>query len=161
MDVSPIEDDEDLYRSVPVDKGHFHYAEDGRLVISAPAFSDRRKRPSVDRAKLCNYDAHASRKQQDAGVVKVVAKAVRDLTPMSVFDGKRQIASAIIDIEHVPIEGQSDIADNPAHAEIFAASTTGAPLGNGFHRRLCEALARLATEEGWVLRPTTSVDTGD
>jgi hypothetical protein len=52
-----------------------------------------------------------------------------------------------IDVEHKPIENDPFEPDNPAHAEIY----TDPECSKKEFRRVCEALARLANEVGWLI----------
>lgn len=81
----------------------------------------------------------------------VIAGKVRAIGPRQQFDSKnRPIGFMNIDIEHMPIENDGGERDNLAHSEIY----TDPPCGGKPFRRICEALAQLANEAGWLIPPT-------
>jgi hypothetical protein len=150
--VSHVEDDEDLYRSIwPTgEDSHGLYVTypDGSVRFGSQAFADRSRRPSVDRASLCDNDPVRARKHPSAGVTMVVAGKARAIGPLPKFDTKNRPVDWIqVDVEHVPIENDPAEPDNPAHAEIV----TNPLCSKKEFRRLCEALALLANEVGWLV----------
>jgi hypothetical protein len=110
--------------------------------LSAQAFADRNRRPSVDRAHLCGNNSAYSRKNAGEGVVSLAARTVRTLTASKYDkDGKIIVQEYFADVEPVPL------GDNPAHAEIF-----GRPAfdNDKVFRRICESLAR---NTAWEIVP--------
>lgn len=117
---------------------------DGTVRITSQAFSDRRYRPSVDRAKLRNYSPRLCLLAESDGVVSVITHAVRTIDtvvqndkhgkPMQIFE---------IDVEAVPIVNDSALPDNPAHAEIYMKPECS---DKRVFRKLCERLAQFASE---------------
>ena len=63
-----VQDDEELYRSVRGKLEDKEYSiRKGKLIIEAAAFQDRYKQPSVDRAKLIDYNPALSQKSETDG----------------------------------------------------------------------------------------------
>jgi hypothetical protein len=153
-EVTHVEDDEALYRSVPpdgVEKGLVVLHADGSLDhFSSQAFSDRSHRMSVDRAMMRDNQPERTCKQPNAGVAQVITGDVRHIGPLAVSDSHgAKVGDAQVDVEHRPIENDPDEPDNPAHAEIFVD-----PDSTSRYRRVIEKLALLATAQGWVLEPS-------
>src|SRR5438128_11449008 len=73
-----VADDEVLYRRVPHRPGHF-VDENGHVRVTSQAFSDRRFRPSVDRAKRCGHDPSHTQAAPTDAVVSLVAWQVRGI----------------------------------------------------------------------------------
>ena len=155
-----VEDDEQLYRSVRSVAGgqQCYRIENGRTVFTVAAFLDREKKPSVDRAKLQDFNPSRSRFDRNDGIVELVAANIRAIGLITQTKDKTRSQHAV-DIVPDPIKGEpaKKIAENPAHAVI----TTQPPLTSGkAFERLKEALARVATDAGWCIEPETPLRRG-
>jgi hypothetical protein len=146
-----VADDEELYRRVRENvPGHTCFKiEGGRVVFLNSAFNDVSDRPSVDRAKLRQFDPHRTRLMQDDGIVALQTAAIRQLGPIPRFDNhQKPITGFVVDVLSDPVLG------NCAHAVVVTAP----PLtGKGAVRRLKEGLVRLANDAGWRIEPGTSL----
>ena len=136
--ITPIDDEELLYRAVR--SGEIVRTAQGKVEVKAEAFSDRKNRPSVDRAQMRNFDPCLTRDSFgfDRGVIMLYAHQVRSISPLDDFDASgATIRGPQVDVEHKPLP------DNLAHAEIF-----GQPHieKKSLFRRLRVALSRLAEE---------------
>lgn len=142
-----VADDEVLYRRVPHRPGHF-LDENGRVRVTSQAFSDRRFRPSVDRAKLCGHDPSHTRAAPTDAVASLVARQVRGIDTVEQRNEKGEvILRHSIDVEPRPIRDDPVLPDNPAHAEIFAVPEF---QNERTFRKLRESLALLAE---WQIPP--------
>ena len=146
-----VSDEEELYRNVrkELDNEEYYFDENtGKLEIRGKAFLDPDKQPSVDRAKLRNFDPKESRIGKGDGIVSLFAKDVRQIGDVK---GDGNIIHAV-DIKPDRTE------DNEAHAlitvqpEFFGSNNKQ----NKTFKLLRIALARLATENGWTLEPEIS-----
>lgn len=146
-----VSDDEELYRSVrETVAGQLCYRiQGGQVVFSQAAFNDRSMRPSIDRAKLRDFDPHRSRLSREDGIVALRADAIRRLGPITQFDNRqRPLTQHAVDV--IP----DWIIGNCAHALV----TTHPPVtGPSAFRRLKEGLAWLANEAGWRVEPGTTL----
>lgn len=137
-----VKNDEVLYRRVPNES--LYYVRDPVSGINRPnsaAFSDRRFRPSVDRATLRGFAPQKTQITDADGVASITALQVRQL---QFSHGAPVTTEYVADVEPVPV------ADNPAHAEIFARPTIYTETKNAF-RKLAERLAREA--KAWEIPP--------
>lgn len=150
-----VSDEEELYRSVrkDINADEYRYDENtGELVITSQAFRDSQREPSVDRAKLRDFDPNKSRIGEGDGVVSLIAKDVRQIGDVKSKNTDDEIEHAV-DIKPDPT------SDNEAHAlitvqpEFFGSDEK--KKGKSF-KLLRKALARLATENGWTLEPEIS-----
>ena len=132
-----VDDDETLYRSVK--RILWKQKNNGEFYLSSQAFTDRNRRPSVDRAKLCGHDPSYTRFSPSDYVCSLVAKDVRTISTVVKYDKKGipQVRHNI-DVEPVPL------SDNAAHAEIYAVPEIS---GERLFKRLLERLACLARWE--------------
>jgi len=141
-----VDDNEQLYRRVLKE----HYTvEGGVLRISSQAFSDRRWEPSVDRARLREFDPRRTQVSADSGVVSIVARDVRAITQVTRQQDNVTTVFMPDPIED-PISASQGVEANPAHAVIV--TNPRIPNGSTF-RKLLEALSYLANKTGWVLPP--------
>ncbi|MGH2516960.1 MAG: hypothetical protein ACRDHP_15010 [Ktedonobacterales bacterium] len=152
--ITPVNDDEDLYRCVWYDEGEnrvglYVTEPDGTVKFSSQVFNDRRQRPSVDRATLCGHEPKHAQKKPSAGVTAVLAGKIRVLGPFDQSAPGKVIEKVIVDVEHKPIKDDPNEPDNLAHAEIFTQPVCS---GNVF-RKVREALALLANDRGWLIKP--------
>lgn len=149
-----VENDEVIFRRVsrvrlPSGQVCYEVTSSG-IQFSHAAFNDAHKRPSVDRACLCDDDPHHARESVDDGIVALVVSSVRQLTPVvqrHIDPGppRREIETPLApDVIADPIDG------NDAHAVIVTNPLLESPSA---FKRLKEALARLATAAGWRIEP--------
>lgn len=149
MLVTPVTDDEVLYRRVPRKEGLYIIQADGIIKVSSSAFSDRSFRPSVNRAELCQNNPFKTQRETTDGVVSIVTRDVRAIDTVVQNDEKgRPVKVFCIDVEHVPIIGDPVLPDNPAHAEIYLIPSSS---NRTTFRKLCERLAQLANEREWEI----------
>jgi hypothetical protein len=145
MEVSVVEDDEFLYRSVRDDPNCFAII-GGLCRLSSSAFNDAGCKPSVDRAVLVQNNPAISQKGPEQGVVTLLASEVRAIAPLVQYDasGKNKKSVHLVDVLHAPI------LVNLAHAQVEASP---AITGSGVMKRLKESLCRLADTRGWTIPP--------
>lgn len=146
-----VSDEEELYRNVRGEGGdeYFYDPTTGHLIIESKAFLDRQKEPSVDRAKLKNFDPEKSRIGEEDGVVTLITHEVRQIGDVVSNGPKGNIVNHAVDV----------IADrkpqNDAHALIVVEPKffgSGSKKSKAF-KLLRVSLARLATKNGWILEP--------
>lgn len=142
-DADFVGDDEMLYRAVRNNSQNVVVDAAGAVRLSSQAFSDRRMRPSVDRARLRNHESALTRFDVTDGVVRLIAAQVRGLS-VSVNDAN---GNPIPDQVHVADVEPVPLPENPAHAEIFGRPEFD---NKAAFRRLCDLLARLAE---WEIKP--------
>lgn len=153
-----VEDDEQLYRRVPNLAPSVYSTEGGQLRFSSTAFNDRSKQPSVNRAKLQNFDPHRSRFTNMDGVIELNTAKIRAIGPI-VQQNNSGSSSHVVNVVPDPIHGEFSLAikANPAHALIV----TQPPLtGPSAFKRFKESLAKIATDTGWCVEPGTSLPRG-
>lgn len=145
-----VDDDEILYRRILAGRNLYKLRTDGTIEISSQAFYDPELRISVDRARLCKNDPRYTLGNHSGGVVSLVAREIRSVVDLERKVPQEQVIERFkIDVEPVPI------ANNDAHAEIYAI-----PEFTDFDRkrafkRLCQRLARLAEAKQWEIPPTS------
>jgi hypothetical protein len=145
-----VYDYEDLYRSVRPDE---YKTIGGKVIISASAFNDRERKPSVDRAWI-GRDFKEIRKSPSDGITKLTAGEVRTNSSVEAFDAKgRKIGRHTVDAMHRPIIDCPGEPENPAHCQIECDPRI--ETDNTF-KRLKEALAGLATRVGFIVRPDSA-----
>lgn len=150
-----VADEEELYRNV---RGNLDYDEysynstTGDLTFLPQAFNDREKEPSVDRAKLRDFDREQSGISKENGIVTLIAEGVRQIGDVVIKDDKGKQDKHAVDVKPDRIHG------NEAHALIVVKPKF---FGSGSKQKaafklLRIALARLATRSGWTLEPRSS-----
>lgn len=149
-----VSDEEQLYRNVRGEGAdEFYYDETtGNLVIESKAFLDPQKEPSVDRAKLRNFDPEKSRIGEKDGIVALITQKVRQIGNVTTNDDKGRQVNHAVDVSADPIP------ENEAHARIVVEPKffgTESKRNKAF-KLLRKALARLATQGGWTLEPRNS-----
>ena len=77
-----VPDDDLLYRSVRIQPDELEIENGIACRIHAQAFSDRRRRISVDRASRVNFEPNRSRKSPNQAIVFLVAKETRKQAPI-------------------------------------------------------------------------------
>ena len=151
MTPTPVADHEWLYRAIKPGSAAYRVTDDG-LRISASAFADRNRRPSVDRSALRAHPTEARLGAGD-GVTRLLTEDVRRIGHIRV-DPSDPLSERFysVDVVHRPTSlAQGDARDNPAHCQI---ESTPRIDRDRHYRKLCEALASLATRQGWVVAPT-------
>jgi hypothetical protein len=149
-----VSDEERLYRNVR-GKGSDEFFYDpatGHLTIESKAFLDQQKEPSVDRAKLRNFDPEQSRLKEENGIVTLITQEVRQMGDVVTVDDKGSQFSHAVDVNAASISG------NKAHALIVVEPKFFGSVSKqkAAFKLLRKALARLATQRGWTLEPRNS-----
>ena len=148
MPTDIVADDEALYRAVANLREHFPRDAQGVRRLSAAVFSDRKMRPSVDRAYLRGYQPERSKFSLSDGVLQVYAHQVRAISVLQNDEKGRPMPyrAFVADVEPVPVP------ENEAHAEIYGKP----PFDNkSVFRRVCEVLTR---NSEWAVEPTDWAD---
>ncbi len=135
-----------LYRRVPNRPGDFYQPiNGGGHQVTSGAFGDKRgrpaseQRPSVDRAKLRDYNPTKSKFRLDDCVVSLTVDKVKRI----------ELSEKTIKVIAKPIKDDPDQSDNPAHAEI----TVEPPFDTkGQFGRFKQQLARVA-DSNWEIPP--------
>ena len=147
-----VQDDEELYRNVrgELEYDEYSYNDAGALIIHSAAFRDRFKKPSVDRAKLKKFNPRCAKLNETNGIVSLIAADVRSIRGVVTKIDDKDVVPHTIDIIYDPIPGE-----NCAHSQIvvipeFFGSTN---KKNSTFKLLQRLLARLATQNGWTLKP--------
>lgn len=151
MEPTEVADAEWLYRAVRVDGHEYKYTPEG-LRISSAAFRDVGRRPSVDRDSLRERPEDARLGITD-GVVKVLTRDVRAIGHIRVnpSDPANETAYTVNAI-HRPLSTENgDDRNNDAHCQI--ESQPHIAVDRHF-KKLREALAYLANQNGWIVPPT-------
>ena len=146
-----VADDEELYRRVREKvPGHTCFRlEGGQVLFLHSAFNDVSNQPSVDRAKLRQFDPHRTRLTQEDGIVALQTAAIRQLGPVPRYDNRQKpLPGSVVDVLPAPV------LRNCAHALVVTAP----PLtGKNALKRLKEGLVRLANDAGWRIEPGDSL----
>ena len=147
-----VSDDEELYRNVrgALTEDEYYYDDDKSLVITRQAFLSPEKEPSVDRAKLKNFDPQQSKLNETNGIVTLVTEEVRGIGDVATsYEGKENVEHAV-DVKPDPKP------DNEAHSLIVVTPEFfgGKDKQKSVFKLLRIALARLATEKGWTIPPS-------
>lgn len=145
-------DDEELYRNVRGNLDEDEYTFDphtGQLIITPRAFLDRKKEPSVDRAKLREFNPSNSR-MPGSGIVSLITEEVRTIGTVQTKPPDGPEVQHAVDVIAAPIP-----SENEAHALItvkpdFFGSNSKQNKAFGLLRK---SLAFLATKRGWTLEP--------
>ena len=147
----PVQDNEELYRNVRGKLEDKEYSiQEGKPRIEYHAFWDRSKKPSVDRAKLKNFDPASALLCRTNGIVSIKASDVRAIGTVKTKHENKVIADHAVDVIPDPTD------ENPAHAIIIVKPElfdTKSKQRNAF-KLLQIALAELATKNGWTLEPS-------
>lgn len=157
VEITVIQNVEELYRSIRVDNDEYIYVDD-KLIFTYKAFQDRNKEPSVDRAILLDNKAESSKLSATDGIASLITNDVRSIADVKTEiqeNGEINETPHNVDVKHAPIV-EEDIIINPAHSLV---TVSPAYLGsktkqNNTFKLLKIALARLATQRGWTLEPT-------
>jgi hypothetical protein len=136
-----VADDEALYRRVLPGRSYYTVV-GGVATPSSQAFTDRRRRPSVDRARLLGGDPRFTQGDTANAVLHLMACDIRGVGTVTQMDDKgRPVLTHALDVKPEPLP------DNPAHAQVQA---TPELANERTYRRMLEALARLAQ---WSIPP--------
>ncbi|MBF3898958.1 hypothetical protein ISI01_26155 [Burkholderia pseudomallei] len=145
-----VQNDEHLYRRVPNIPSMFSTV-NGKLQLSSSAFNDpgsngSQKRPSVDRAKLRNFDPAQSKTAPTQGIVGLVAGEVRAIRDVKKTDPSGTTIYTH-DVDVVP----EPLPENESHAVVTVSPQFASrrPFD-----RLKDSLARLAEQKGWLVPPS-------
>lgn len=153
-----VDDDEEVYRSVrgALNYDEYYYDEnDGSLQIGPNAFRDRYKHPSVDRAKLKDFNPHLAKQSESDGIVTLLTKKVRAIGHVFTKTEQGEVVQHSVDVK------PDQKHDNEAHALVVVTPEFfGSPTKqkNAF-KLLRISLAKIATENGWTVRPSTEQPT--
>jgi hypothetical protein len=133
-----VEDDELLYRRVT--PNHWKPKKDGSgFYLSSQAFADPQRRPSVDRAMLCEFDPAYTQQDSANYVLSLLAGEVRGIDTVVRYANGVPVDHYAVDVEPVPID------DNDAHAEIYAHGEQ--PPNRGAYNKMLEALVQISSWE--------------
>jgi len=147
-----VSNDEQLYRNVRADptKDEFYINEHTRqLKITSQAFLDREtQKPSVDRAKLRNFNPEASR-ISGSGIVMLIAEEIRKIGTVRSKSEDSQVIDHYVDVTPDPLPA------NEAHALIIVQPEfiSDPRKREKAFKLLRKSLAKLATNRGWTLEP--------
>ena len=136
-------DDEELYRNIRSEFGVEYIYYEGKLRIRSDAFRDINKKPSVDRAKLKEFNPFGAKLRDTNGIVSLIVRDVHS----------RKIVGHVVDVIYDP-NPESD-PENYAHSQIVVDPEffgTNSRKERTFYK-LRRSLARLATKRGWTLAP--------
>ena len=149
-------DDEELYRSVRGAPEAEEYIFDrGKLRIRSNAFRDTSKKPSVDRAKLKEFNPFCSKLSNTDGIVSLIASDIRAIKEVETKTADRD-ATHVVDVIYDP--NPKSNPENYAHSQIIVDPEffdTDSKKKKTFNK-LQKALARLATKRGWTLAPNVN-----
>lgn len=139
-----VSNNEILYRCVFYGKNYYQI-QGNRANVSSQAFTDRNKRPSVNRACLCGDNPCLSQKDEKDAVVSLLAKDVRSIDQVVQNNHKGELKYIYkIDVLPRPLE------ENIAHAQIEPSPEyeNDRPF-----KKLLERLAYLANQRQWEIKP--------
>lgn len=145
-----VRDDEVLYRSVRGKYGEeYAYDSTRQLKISSEAFRDREKEPSVDRAKLQEFNPSLSKRNDTDGVVSLITADVRAIGTVKTKIQNADTTVHAVDVIYDPT------AENPAHSKIVVSPEFFGSKNKqrNVFKLLQLALAELAEKSGWTVKP--------
>ena len=145
--LSPVQDDEILYRSIRGEEGNEYTTKSsGKPEFNEEAFKARNRKPSVDRAKLRDHPALSLLSETD-GIVSLIVHQVRAIKSVTKPEDKEPVY--VVDVIYAPA------MENPAHSEIIVIPEFfGSNKKRKYAYKLLRiALALLANENGWTLEP--------
>lgn len=149
-----VEDDERLFRSVPKPRPGlepFTFV-DGKLKFGTQSFSSREFKPSVDRAILNGNNPTVTQKTPDAGVVTLLAREVRAIVSVKRTHQNGDVSTFQVDVMPDELQATDSEPENLAHALIVTIPSLDISTKSVF-RKLQEALALIATRNGWTIAP--------
>lgn len=153
-----VSDEEELYRNVRGEEDSDEFRIDphtGRLEFTSQAFLDRKRTPSVDRAKLQNFDPQQSLLTDTNGIVSLITEEVRQIGQVKSKSDKGKEVQHAVDVIHDP--NPPEDPENDAHSLIVVEPEflSSDKQGKAF-KLLRKALARLATKRGWTIEPSNA-----
>ena len=158
MTVGYVSDDEELYRNVRPEEDAREYYYDpttGRLIITSQAFLDIKKEPSVDRAKLKDFDPRNSLLNENNGILSLITEEVRQVGEVKTKENGETRIIHTVDV--IPDPNPPEAPDNDAHSRIVVEPKfLPSDRQDKAFKLLKRALARLATNRGWTLEPKIS-----
>ena len=146
-----IENGESLYRRIKSDPSMFPII-DGKQRFSSTVFNSPDHKPSVDRAKLRSSPSETKVAITD-GVITLLTADVRAISieNTSADPGASKTYSVDVIPRPVPVDNPDGLAENKAHAQIEADPILASPSR---FKKLKEALALLASQNGWSIKPS-------
>lgn len=141
-----VADDEQLYRRVPA-RAECAREGDGVVHISASAFNDIGRKPSVDRAVLRGHDPSKTKASETDGVAGLIAVTVRGIDRIQRVAPNDRFYRVDVVARPVIADNEEGLPENLAHAQV--ESDPDMESDSRF-RKLKEALARIAT---WIVVP--------
>ncbi|MAK47790.1 MULTISPECIES: hypothetical protein [unclassified Marinobacter] len=143
-----VDNKEGLFRAVRNRPGQDYKEQpDGTLKVASSAFNDSSLQPSVNR-EILRPAPIETKFSEDDGVVRLIAEDIRAIDTISMDADGNEIY--VIDVIHRPISDTEEQPGNDAHAQV--EHTPGTMTKNKF-RKLKEALAFLANQKDWVIKP--------
>lgn len=143
-----VDNTEGLFRAVRNRPGQDYKEQpDGTLKVASSAFNDSSMQPSVNREVLKPVPTE-TKFSADDGVVRLIAEDVRAIDTIKIDANGNKIYE--IDVIHRPITDTEEQPGNNAHAQV--EHTPGNMTKNKF-RKLKEALAFLANQRDWIIKP--------
>ena len=149
---NPVLDNEELYRSVRGELEAKEYSFDrGKLTIHPAAFRDRHRKPSVDRAKLREFNPSLSQLNKTDGIVSLMTADVRAIGEVKTKIQDVDVVVHAVDVIYDPTP------ENPAHSQIIVNPEFFGSKNKqrNVFKLLQIALATLATKNGWTLEPNS------
>ncbi len=145
-----VEDDEELYRNVRKNWNPPHYTcEEGILIIQYHAFYDGGgTQPSVDRAKLLNFDPSCALMNDTNGIISIKASKVREIGEVNTVGDS---VCHAVDVVFCPT------CERPAHSQIiikpeyFDSNTKQRNALKLLQRALARHANEFIDEHGWTL----------
>lgn len=141
-----VGNDEILYRRVPA-RPECVAETDGQRIVSASAFNDRGRKPSVDRANLCGNNPSSCKNDEADGVAFLVTEHVRRIDSVRRPPPEQAFYRVDVVARPIPANSERGLRENPAHAQV---ESDPAMESDARFRKLKEALARLAR---WIVEP--------
>lgn len=143
IDHDHIEDPEHLFRCIFYGQNLYIYMND-QLCLSSQAFADRELEPSVDRACLYDHDPCRTQKNNNDGVVMLIALEVRQIS-----------VSGRSSDNHITVQYKIDVIPKPTKDNVAHSVISPRPeyQTKSVFRRVRESLSLLASNRGWVLPP--------
>lgn len=146
-----VENDDELYRRIPNAPGMYSVV-DGKLHFSSTAFNDRGHKPSVDRAKLRSSPCETKLAVTD-GVISLFAVEIRDISIENVGAAVDEPPNYSVDVIPRPVlfDNPEGLPENKAHAQVETNPILASPSR---FKKLKEALAILASNRDWIVKPS-------
>jgi hypothetical protein len=152
MNPTLVDNSESIYRSIRHDAGEYTEV-NGKVVFSASAFNDKEHKPSVDRSAI-RLDPKDARRSISDGIAKIEVADVRARCDIKIVDDKgRETGEYAVDVIHRPLSSPPEPKKNCAHCQIECSPSIAS--GSRF-RKLKEALAALAGQHGFLVKPGAS-----